>query len=130
MRDFQQKRGWRRVLQSPPVLVILGFLLIFFAWGVIGFYNKMELTIENRKLAENKFSQMEKQKEKLSSDISTLSTASGTEESIREKFGLAKEGEGMIVVVDDKNAQTAQSGDSGGFFSFFSSLFFWKKWFK
>ncbi|OGI95703.1 hypothetical protein A2917_00055 [Candidatus Nomurabacteria bacterium RIFCSPLOWO2_01_FULL_42_17] len=127
MKSFQRKRGWRNILQSRPVLVFLGIVVSIFAWAVFGFMGKMQMTIKNRALAENKVAQLSKEKEKLSSDIAKLSTDSGVEESIREKFGLAKEGEGVIVVVEDKNQVEVREEDSGGFFSF---LFFWKNWFK
>lgn len=127
MRSFQQKRGWRNILESWPVLVFLAILLGFFAWGVVGFMGKMQVTRENRRIAEYKISELNKEKEKLSSDIAKLKTESGVEESIREKFGLAKEGEGLIVVVEDKTPPAAEDSSKAGFFS---SLFFWKNWFK
>lgn len=104
---------------------LLALLVLFFAFGVIGFFNKMQVTEENKKIAENKLAELEKQKYKLSGDIAKLNTPEGTEETIREKFGLAKEGEGVIVVVEDKTAKEAEV-KSGGFFSF---LAFWN-WFK
>ena len=127
MKSFQPKRGFRNIVYSRPVLVILGVLLIFFVWGVVGFMGKMTITTENKKIAENRVLDLQKEKVKLSSDIAKLKTDSGVEESIRDKFGLAKEGEGLIVVEDDKNSTVVPKKDSGGFFSF---LFFWKNWFK
>ena len=104
----------------------LGFLVLFFAWSVIGFLVKMEATRENRKLIEAKVVQLEEEKEKLSADIEKLKTDEGKEQSIREKFGLAKEGEGQIVIIEDKNKTEEENKKFGGFFSF---LFFWN-WFK
>ena len=60
-------------------------------------------TRKNRQRVENKVAELEKEKEKLNSDIAQLKTEEGTEASIREKFGLAKEGEEMIVIVEDMN---------------------------
>ena len=85
--------------------------------------SKMQITTENRKIAENKLADLQKEKEKLSSDISKLKTTSGVEESIRDKFGLAKDGEGLIIIVDDKNAVAAPKEKKGGFFSFFANWF-------
>jgi len=124
MKSFQRKRDWRSVMQSKPVLAILIILLFFFAWGMMGFMGKMQLTVENRKIAEERLRDLEEKKEKLSSDISKLSTESGIEESIRLKFGLAKEGEGVIVVVPDPNQAEEKEESSSGFFSFI------KNWFK
>ena len=123
MKSFQQKRGFRNIVHSKAVLVLLAILLLFFAWGVIGFMGKMMLTIENRKIAENKLTQLQQEKEKLSTDISKLKSQDGVEESIREKFGLAKEGEGVIVIVDDKNESKVEDKSSGGFWGFLKNLF-------
>ncbi|OGI66549.1 hypothetical protein A3H53_01510 [Candidatus Nomurabacteria bacterium RIFCSPLOWO2_02_FULL_40_10] len=123
MRSFQHKRGWRNIVQSRPVLVFLGILVLIFAWSVFGFMGKMQITRENRKIAEEKLIELEKQKEKLLFDIAKLKTDEGVEESIRAKFGLVKEGEGVIVIIDDKNPPVAQEQESGGFFSFFTNLF-------
>lgn len=124
MRSFQQKKGFRNILQSRPILALLVILLFVFAWGVMGFMGKMEITIENRKIAEYKVAQLKQEKEKLSSDIAKLNTEGGVEESIREKFGLAKEGEAIIVIVEDKNKPKVEEKNTGGFFSFL------KNWFK
>lgn len=110
-------------MQSRPVLVFLGILVLIFAWSVFGFMGKMQITRENRKIAEEKLIELEKQKEKLLFDIAKLKTDEGVEESIRAKFGLVKEGEGVIVIIDDKNPPVAQEQESGGFFSFFTNLF-------
>ncbi len=123
MKNFQRKRDWRNILSSRPVVVVLGIIVIFFAWGVFGFMGKMQVTIENRQIAEKKLAELQKEKAKLSTDIAKLNTPSGVEASIREKFGLAKEGEGLIVVVDDTPAPTPEKSSGSGFFSFFTNLF-------
>ena len=123
MKNFQQKRSFRNILQSKPVLILLVILVLIFALGVINFMGKMEITRENRKIAESKVAELEKEKEKLSSDIAKLNTPRGVEESIRLKFGLAKEGENIIVVMDDKNQPEMKTVPPSGFFSFFKNLF-------
>ena len=40
-------------MESWPVLLFLGILVLIFAWGVIGFIGKMQTTRENREIAEN-----------------------------------------------------------------------------
>ena len=123
MSSFQKKGGMRRILESWPVLGFLTLLLLFFAWQVVAFLGKMEVTRQNRILAENKLAELQIQKAKLSSDIEKLKTIEGQEASIREKFGLAKEGEGEIVVVEDQSATPTSSGAAYDFFSFFKNLF-------
>lgn len=128
MRNFQKKRGWRNIFESKPVLVLLVILLFAFAWSIAGFMSKMKQTSENRKLAEQKLSKLESDKAQLSANIAKLNTEDGVEASIRDKYGYVKEGEELIVIVDAKEDEEKDANSSSG--SFFSSLFFWKNWFK
>ncbi len=123
-KNFQRKRTWRDVLQSFPVLIFLTLFLLFFAWGVWGLLGKMQVTKENKKLMEDKIANLTKQKEELAEDIDQLKTIEGQEASIRNKFGLAKEGEGLIIVVDDKATVEAENKKS----HWYSFLMFWN-WF-
>lgn len=124
MRNFQQKKIWRSVVQSTPVLIILGIIILFFVWSVLGFWNKMGETTRNKEAIEDKAVALREQKEKLLTDIDSLNTEEGKERVFRENFGLAKEGEEVIIVVEDKEANNAQKTDSSsGFFSFFKNLF-------
>ena len=107
-------------MQSKPVLLFLAVLLFIFAWGVFGFISKTGATRENRKISENKVAELERKKEKLSADIAKLETDEGVEENIRQKFGLAKEGEGVIIIVEDPNKPEIPKEESKGFWSFFA----------
>lgn len=103
MRNFQEKKRLKNILESRLVLIFLFIVLVFFAWGVIRLIAKLRETSKNRENAFLKVAELKKTKEHLSAEIGNLKTDKGLEENIREKFGLAKEGEGLIVVVDDKN---------------------------
>ena len=124
MRNLGNQNKWRSVLQSGPVLFVLFLIVLAFAWSVFGFWNKMSDTRKNRQIVEAKVAELKKEQLRLSADISKLNTEAGVEDSIREKFGLAKEGEGLIVVVEDENEidQEAED-DSNWLVSFFKNLF-------
>ncbi len=129
MRDFQQKKRWRRLVQSWPVLILLSILLLFFAWGIIGLMMRMQTTRENRQLAETKLIELQKKKEIFTADVAKLESESGIEETIREKFPVVKEGEGLIVVVDEKVKIEEPKAEEKSFFSKFnlsSTLLFWQ----
>jgi cell division protein FtsL len=124
MRNFQRKRIWRDTLQSKPVLIFLGILILVFAWNILGFWNKMQDTRKNNKIIEDKITALEQQQDKLSTGINNLNTDQGKEEVFREKFGLAKEGENEIVIVDDKTPPAAPApASSSGFWGFLKNLF-------
>lgn len=111
-------------MHSKPVLAIFGALLLLFAWIVFGFMGKMQATRENRDLAESRVEELKRQKEDLSSKITRLKTEEGVEENIREKFGLAKEGEKVVVIVkDESEPEPPAEEEKGGFFWFFAKWF-------
>ena len=124
MRNFGSKRNWRHVLESKPFLGFLFIIVLIFAWSVWGLWQKMNETNKNTKIVTAKIADLQDQKDNLSSDIAKLKTEPGIEENIREKFGLAKEGEGLIVIVDEKPTnEDALPASTGGFWSFFTNLF-------
>jgi cell division protein FtsB len=122
MRNYEPRIKWRRVAESKPVLILLGVLILVFAWSVLRFWNKMEETGNNKKIAEEKVAALEEKKAKLTEDIHNLSTDEGKEEFFRENYGLAKVGEQMIVVVEDKKQNEQPDKDSGRVWGFFKKL--------
>lgn len=123
MRNFQQKNAWSNISRSKPVLILLGLLLLFFAWNVLNLWKKMEDTAQNKKLVQNQLTSLEQQKQKLSTDINNLQTDEGKETIFRENYGLAKDGEDEIVVEEDPNQPAPAPQSSGGFFGFLKNLF-------
>ena len=83
----------------------------------------MQATRENRKIAENKLAELQKKREIFTADVAKLNTESGIEDSIREKFPVVKEGEGLMVVVDEKNTSIDKSTEKKSFWSY---LLFWR----
>ena len=125
MKSFQKSGRLKYVMQSKLFLIFLGIIILGFFFNIFSFMNKMGETSRNKETIEDKVTELEKSKEKLNSEIIKLKTEKGIEENIREKFGLAKEGEEMIVIIEDKNSEEAEKKmDSEGFFSFL------KNWFK
>lgn len=123
MKDYQKNTSFKKFIYSRPVIILLFLLVIIFAYGIVGFWSKMQITKENRILAENRNHELTEEKNKLMLEIEKLKTDDGIEESIRSKFGLAKSGEGMIIVVDDKNIDTTEEKESTGVWSFLKGLF-------
>jgi cell division protein FtsB len=124
MKSFQKKdKKLNSIIHSKPALVVLGCLTLFFAYGVLSLVGKMQTTSKNRQIIENKVKELKMDKAKLTADISKLQTKDGVEESIREKFGWAKEGEGLVVVIEDQSKNDAEQESSGGFWGFVKNLF-------
>ncbi len=124
MKNFQKKSRLKVFFESSIILLLLFILILFFIWNIIGFIGKMRDTINNRRIAEHKLLELVRSKENLSREIGKLKTDEGVEESIRDKFGLAREGEQMIVIVDDKSTKNIENTpENKGSFSFFTDLF-------
>ena len=93
-------------------------------WNIWRFWNKMEETAENREIAENKVIDLKNQKEKLISDIESLETEEGKERFFRENFGLVKDGEEVIIVIDEKKQSPLEEKSfSSGILSIFKKIF-------
>lgn len=110
-------------MQSKPALIVLTIIVLFFIWNIIGLSIKLEDTYKNKKIEQEKISDLKARKEKLSGDILKLDTDKGKEEVIRENFGMVKDGEQVIVIVDDKNPTDAPNVEKKGFFSFLRNIF-------
>lgn len=122
MRNFQEKKGLKHIFYSKIFLVFLIIIILFFLWNILGLFGKMKETIHNRRIAEEKVIELQERKAKLIFDIEKLETDEGKEEIFRENFGLSKDGEGMILVVED----TEKSDDN----QMAEKLPFWKKLFR
>jgi len=125
MRSFQKREKWKHVMQSKIFLMFLGVIILFFFFNMFSFLTKMEETKKNREIAETKVAELRKSREKFSLEIGKLNTERGVEEVIRENYSVAKEGENIIIITEDKSMTEAnEEQGSSGFLSFF------KNWFK
>jgi cell division protein FtsB len=103
MKKFQEKNIWSNIVQSKPVLFLLFILIVGLAWSVYGLMERMKETAKNKEIEDIKISELRERRDKLTSDIASLKTEKGVEENIREKFGLSKDGESVIIIVEDKD---------------------------
>lgn len=121
MRDFQTRGKFARLLQSKPALVFLGLLLLVSVWNLIGFWRKMNETGENRERAEERVAELTENKMKLEANIESLESDRGIEEVLREDYGLSREGEGVIVIMEDQSEEVEE--EPQGFFGWWKNLF-------
>ncbi len=101
MVDFQVKKNINKIIYSKVVLVLLMILIIIILIQLYDIYFKYKISQDNtRKTAAN----LEILKEKevyLKSEITRLESQTGIEEEIREKYGVIRPGEEIIVILDD-----------------------------
>jgi len=89
-------------------LLMLGILiLILFAIdGVWTIYLKDKESLVQRREAEVDLKDLAQRKDRLTADIRSLDTDRGKEEALRGQYEIGKQGEGLIIIVDEKPATT------------------------
>lgn len=118
MLDFQQKRNIRKIIFSKLMLLVLLLLVVFVGKGVWRVYKSQVMSRDNLANVERKYEDLLDRKEMLEDSIKSLNTEEGIEEEIRQKFGVVKDGETMIVIIDNKNTSSkAVEMEDGGFWS-------------
>jgi cell division protein FtsB len=102
MREFSQKRKVRKFIFSVPVLIFLFIILFLVIKGSYGVYQKYSLTKSELENSQSDLVVLEDKKTNLENKIDRLQTETGIEREIRSKFDVAREGEKLIVIVEDK----------------------------
>lgn len=81
-------------------------------------YTKQRETAEKRAQLAQSLAELEQREASLESEIERLRTQRGVEKEIRERFNVAREGERVMVIVNEsKPKETAQETEQNGFWS-------------
>jgi cell division protein FtsB len=126
MAEFKKKKKFK-FWHSPIVLVTLFLVMIFFVYKIILIYEKERETNKNKIEAEEKIAELTERERILSEDIARLNTIEGVEDIIREKYLVAKEGEKMVIIVEEKKSLEVDVREKKGFWSWFIGIFKNKK---
>lgn len=124
MNNFQVKNKKIKFIHSVPFLLFLFVILIIFVVGVFSLFFKMQETNRNKQNAQNKLHELEERKGKLLLDIEGLTTTKGQEKLYRENYGFAREGEGVVVIVDNQDDKIQENiNKNKGFLDNFLNIF-------
>lgn len=104
MREYQRKRKIKRFLYSPLMLLALLALIALMGKATWGVYLKEKQSRMSLDRAAATLSSLEAREQRLTEKIERLKTLEGVEAEIREQFQVAKPGERMVVIVEDKKA--------------------------
>ena len=122
--EHREKVRLRKFLYSRITLALLLIIVALLLRGSIGVYKKERLTRENLEKSEIEYQELQKREEFLREETESLNTKQGIERAIRERFGLAKEGEKVIILLDEESVDPSISKKSGaGFWDWVSSFF-------
>lgn len=105
MREYQERRRLKKLLHSRYAIAILAILCLLFAnslWGVYAKYRKSE-DIAARVAADA--ASLQAREASLQRSIAEMDTPEGREREVRDRFGAVKDGERLIVLIDDGAAR-------------------------
>ncbi|MFA6392876.1 MAG: septum formation initiator family protein [Candidatus Paceibacterota bacterium] len=104
MSEFNRKNKYN-FWHSPLVLIVLFCVLILFIYNIIGLIEKERETTEKKNVILSNIETLRNREKILSNDIEKLKTEEGVEETIRDKYQVVKEGEKMVVIVDEEKKE-------------------------
>lgn len=107
--DFTTKRKLRRIVYSKPVAIGLFALVCFLSYVTHGMYETSKEAHVRRDTAAAELAELEEREQYLTAEIERLQTARGLEAEVREKFDVAKEGEKVIVILEEAREPEKES---------------------
>ncbi|OGG44302.1 hypothetical protein A2841_02235 [Candidatus Kaiserbacteria bacterium RIFCSPHIGHO2_01_FULL_48_10] len=108
-------RLWKKLFARFAVwtALVLGFVfLIMIANGTWHVYQKQREAVYEYELQAEALASLEARNESLKQKLSALETDRGIEEELRERFSVAKPGEEVIILVDNKKTPVDAGGES------------------
>ena len=129
MKDFLNKRGglsYPRFTLSflgAGVLLIAAFFSLRTAWGM---YEKLLAATDQKQAAQVELANLQVQQERVQTATQELASERGVEMQVRQRYGVAKPGEGEIRIVSSGSSTTPSVSAPTGFFShLWHALFVW-----
>ncbi len=114
MAQLNHKKSFEKIFYSRFVLVFFIVALIFFVKSVYSIAKKDHVLNNDKKNDEATLSALVDHKNSLTNNLNKLSTNAGIEENIRDKYRVVKDGEGLVVIVDNdpKTDNTATASNA------------------
>ncbi|RJQ31299.1 hypothetical protein C4572_02600 [Candidatus Parcubacteria bacterium] len=118
MREFQEKKKFKRILYSKWVFIGLAVVLGLLLFSTFKVYRTSKRSLAKNEDIKRQLAEMEIRKNEMEERISVLESDSGREEEIRRRFNVAKPGEKMLVILDKTGQDVKISEEEkAGFFS-------------
>lgn len=125
MIDLNKKKKKRSFIYSPLAVIVLLLILGFFISSIWDFYSKATESANRREITDNEYQELQDRKISLETELERLNSQVGQEEELRTRFSRSKEGERLVVIVDEvEDVISATSSDqTAGLWGFFKRLF-------
>lgn len=127
MQDFSKRHAKRQILlrfvlsvAGLILLVLIAFVAVRAAYRM---YGKFAQAAESAESAQERFTSLREQKNEVGAVVEAFDSSRGIEAEIRERYGVAKPGEGKIEIVRDSASSSPRSAaPSNLFVRFFEFL--------
>lgn len=105
MSNLLRKKHIKRLTYSKPVLVLLAVLLVLVGRATWNVYEKERHTQEKLLAAAEELAELQVRESELEENVASLGTQEGIEQELRDMYGVAREDEHVIVIVEEDNAE-------------------------
>ena len=129
MRDFKKERGTaRRLLKAAMGIVMLGALAVLSfvaaraAWDMYGKFSEASAADA---ATQGELKGLRVQYAAASATVQRLGTQEGVDAAVRERYGLARPGEGEIDIVEGTASSSIAAPRSQGFWAVLGAFFSW-----
>lgn len=114
MTNVLRRKRFIRLLYSKPVLLLLLILIIFMSKAAWNMYEKERETATNLAQVRVQHDELAGRESELRESVEALETPKGVEAEIRNKFGVIKEGEQVIYIVDSGAERDETTAEKSG----------------
>lgn len=108
---------------SPLALFILFAAVVFFSYNIVDLAKKAKETSEKKSLILDEIKYLQNKSDTLNKEITALETDFGKEEELREKLPYTREGEKMVVIVEEEENEKPIATEEVSSFDRFWSIF-------
>ena len=130
MQDFRKRRtgrqDWGRIVLGALGVVLLALGAFWAFQGAWGMYQKFALAAAADDASQKELAAQEEEYARVGAAVAALKTTEGVEAGLRERYGVAKPGEGEIDII--RRAATTTGGEGGNdnfFVKIFKAIFVW-----
>lgn len=102
MFEFHEKRKLKKILFSKGMLLLLFVLTACMVYGAHNAYKKKEVASARREELAAELAALEHRASELEGDIQELEDSRGIEAELRNRYEVGREGEEMIVLVEEE----------------------------
>lgn len=108
MFDFHEKRKIKALVYSWPMIIVLLVPIGFLSVSVYERYQKERETREKRVEQQAELELLEARAARLEEKVEHAKSDEGIEEEIRSRYDVAKEGETVVVIVEEEQSDTRE----------------------